>query len=113
MNSALGAQDARPIQAPASAGPELGGRPWDDTLTEIAHLSVPERIRLAGDIWDTLVSAPPECPLPETQWVELDHRLQVYRERLRAVTSKEDGLQRGHGGVMIANDASSGMTASF
>ena len=48
-------------------------------LAEIARLSVSERIQLAENIWDTIMSEPEELALPDTQRAELGRRLQAYR----------------------------------
>ncbi len=63
-------------------------------LAEIAQLSVAERIQLAEDIWETLVSAPDTIPIPDTQRAELDRRLQAYRDNPQRGASWQDVQQR-------------------
>jgi putative addiction module component (TIGR02574 family) len=65
--------------------------------SDILKLSVPERILLVEDIWDSIAEAPEEVSLSEAQQRELDARLEAYhmnpaegspwamvRERIRA-----------------------------
>lgn len=63
-------------------------------LAEIAQLSVSERVQLAEDIWDTILSAPDEIPLPDAQRAELDRRLQVYRDNPQSGDSWQEVQQR-------------------
>lgn len=63
----------------------------------VLGLSVPERIQLVEDIWDTIAEVPDEVELSTAQREELDRRLEAYhlnpdegspwgmvRERLRS-----------------------------
>lgn len=43
-------------------------------------LSVPERIQLVEDIWDSISEVPEMVPLTEKQKTELDHRLDAYHQ---------------------------------
>ena len=45
---------------------------------DIAQLSISERIQLVEDIWDSLVIAPEQLPVSETQQEELDRRMEAY-----------------------------------
>ena len=47
-------------------------------LSEILELSVPERIQLAEDIWDSLLELPESLSLTEDQKQEIDRRLESY-----------------------------------
>ena len=49
------------------------------SITEYVKLSVPARIRLAEDTWESIVEIPEELPLKEAQQTELDRRLDAYR----------------------------------
>ena len=49
-------------------------------LTEIEKLSIPERIQLVEDIWDSIAARPDEVPITEAQRNELKRRVQKYRE---------------------------------
>ena len=44
----------------------------------VLSLSVPERIQLVEDIWDTIAEVPEEITLTEEQKAELDRRLEAY-----------------------------------
>ncbi|MDO8756631.1 MAG: addiction module protein [Elusimicrobiota bacterium] len=46
----------------------------------ILELSVPERIQLVEDIWDSIAQAPRSLPLTAAKKAELDRRLAVYHE---------------------------------
>ncbi|MDF1581514.1 MAG: addiction module protein [Desulfuromonadales bacterium] len=53
-----------------------------DLLNEIKRLSVSERILLVEDIWDGIVDADGDAlTLSETQRVELDRRIDAYRQQ--------------------------------
>lgn len=45
----------------------------------IQNLSIPDRIQLVGDIWDSIAEAPEAIPLTDEQKTELDRRLDTYR----------------------------------
>jgi len=49
------------------------------SIAEYVKLSVPERIQLVEDIWDSIASIPEEMALTEAQQAELDRRLNAYR----------------------------------
>lgn len=46
--------------------------------SDILNLSVPERILLVADIWDSVAEVPDIVPLTEEQKKELDLRLDAY-----------------------------------
>lgn len=48
------------------------------SISEYVTLSVPERIQLVEDIWNSIAEAPDELPLTKAQ-AELDRRLNAYR----------------------------------
>jgi putative addiction module component (TIGR02574 family) len=48
------------------------------TKAEILSLSVPERIQLAEDIWDTIAEVPEAISLSDDEKAELDRRLDAY-----------------------------------
>ena len=52
------------------------------TLVEanVLSLSVPERIQLVEDIWDTIAEVPEEVGLTADQKAELDRRLDLYHQ---------------------------------
>ena len=45
---------------------------------DVLGLSIPERIQLVEDIWDTIVEVPNEVSLSPEQEAELDQRLEAY-----------------------------------
>lgn len=47
---------------------------------DVLSLSVPERIQLVEDIWDTIAEVPEEVRLTDEQKVELDRRLDAYHQ---------------------------------
>lgn len=47
---------------------------------DVLSLSVPERIQLVEDIWDTIAELPEEVLLTDEQKAELDRRLDAYHE---------------------------------
>ncbi|MEH1938519.1 MAG: addiction module protein [Nostoc sp.] len=47
---------------------------------DISELSVSERIQLAEDLWDSILSTPDEVPLNDEQKQELDRRLEMHRQ---------------------------------
>jgi putative addiction module component (TIGR02574 family) len=48
-------------------------------LNEIRRMSVPERLKLLDQIWETLLDEPEPLPLSAGQGRELDRRLEAYR----------------------------------
>jgi len=48
------------------------------TKADVLSLSVPERIQLVEDIWDSIAEVPEEVGLTEEQKAELDRRLDAY-----------------------------------
>ena len=47
---------------------------------DVMSLSVPERIQLVEDIWDSIAEVPETVPLTEEQKAELDRRLDAYHQ---------------------------------
>ena len=50
------------------------------TKADILRLSVPERIQLAEDIWDSIAEVPEAISLSDDERAELDHRLDAYHK---------------------------------
>ncbi len=46
-------------------------------LSDILQLSIPERIQLAEDIWDSIAAFPDAVALTDEQRQELDRRLEL------------------------------------
>lgn len=57
---------------------------------DILELSVPERILLVEDIWDSIVSVPEAVPLTSKQREELDRRLESYHKNPAAGSPWEE-----------------------
>ena len=47
-------------------------------ISEISHLSVPEKILFIEDLWDSIVSHDSEVPIPESHKEELDKRFEKH-----------------------------------
>jgi len=50
------------------------------TEKDILELSVPERIQLAQDIWDSVAKIPESLALSEEEKAEIDRRLDAYHQ---------------------------------
>ena len=48
------------------------------SFDEILRLSVPERVQLVEDIWDSIAVSPESLPITDAQRQELDRRLDAY-----------------------------------
>ncbi len=49
-------------------------------VSEILQLSVAERVQIVEDIWDSIGKNPEELALSEIEKIELDKRLESYRQ---------------------------------
>lgn len=49
-------------------------------IPEIARLTVPEKILLLEDLWDSIASEESSVPLPPSHRAELDRRLAEYEK---------------------------------
>jgi len=49
-------------------------------LSDILKLSVPERIQLVQDVWDTIAVAPEPLEFTEDEKKEFDRRVAAYRK---------------------------------
>ncbi|MEX2445511.1 MAG: addiction module protein [Alkalispirochaeta sp.] len=50
------------------------------TKADVLRLSVPERIQLVEDIWDTIAEVPEEVGLTDEQKAEIDRRLDAHHQ---------------------------------
>jgi putative addiction module component (TIGR02574 family) len=50
------------------------------TSANVLSLSVPERIQLVEDIWDSIAAVPEEVCLTDAQKADLDQRLDAYHQ---------------------------------
>jgi putative addiction module component (TIGR02574 family) len=62
--------------------------------SDLLSLSVPERILLVEDLWDSIAAVPEEVPLSDRQKAELDRRLHAYRRTPGRGSSWEAVLKR-------------------
>lgn len=60
----------------------------------VLGLSVPERIQLVEDIWDTIVDIPEKISLTNKQKAELDIRLKAYEKNPDEGSSWEEVRKR-------------------
>jgi putative addiction module component (TIGR02574 family) len=49
-------------------------------VAEIFQLSVAEKIQIVEDIWDSISNAPENLPLSDAEKLELDKRLESYKQ---------------------------------
>ncbi len=49
-------------------------------LADILRLRVTERLRLVGEIWDSIAATPEELPLTDAQREDLARRVESYRQ---------------------------------
>lgn len=59
-------------------------------LDEIRKLSLAERIQLVEDVWDSIVTAGEECPIPESHRAELARRREEHRQSPEDVVPWEE-----------------------
>ena len=62
-------------------------------IPEIARLSVPEKILLVEDLWDSIATDEAAVPMPQSHREELDRRLERYQANPGNLLSLEE-LQR-------------------
>jgi putative addiction module component (TIGR02574 family) len=63
-------------------------------IPEIARLSVPERILLLEDLWESIASEPSSVPVPGSHRAELDRRLAEYERDPGKLLTLEELRQR-------------------
>jgi putative addiction module component (TIGR02574 family) len=61
---------------------------------DISQLSVSERIQLAEDLWDSILTESDAVPLSDAQKQELDKRLERYQQNPNQGSSWEQVKQR-------------------
>jgi putative addiction module component (TIGR02574 family) len=54
------------------------------TLNDLLELSIPERLVIVEDLWDSLAATPTSLPVTEEQQRELDNRLREYEAEPQA-----------------------------
>jgi putative addiction module component (TIGR02574 family) len=63
-------------------------------FTELFELSVPQRLQLVEDLWDSIAATPASVPVPEWQKEELDRREAEHLRNPSAVLSWEEVKKR-------------------
>ncbi|MEH2194823.1 MAG: addiction module protein [Nostoc sp.] len=61
---------------------------------DISELSVSERIQLAQELWDSILTTPDEVPLNDGQKQELDRRLEMHHQNPRQGSTWQSVKQR-------------------
>jgi len=78
------------------------------SAAEALQLSIPERIQLVEDIWDSIASVPEQIALTAAQRDELDRRLDDYRQHHEEGSPWEEVrkriLNRGQGFLGSSSD---------
>ncbi len=64
------------------------------TATDVLALSIPERIQLVEDIWDTIANEPEAIELTEEEKKIIDERLEAYRRNPDLGSPWEDVYKR-------------------
>ena len=64
------------------------------SVADVLHLSIPERMQLVGDIWDSISSVPESILLTPAQREELDRRLKDYHQHPDEGSPWEDVKKR-------------------
>jgi len=64
-----------------------------DDIPEIARLTVPEKILLLEDLWDSIASEGSSVPVPQSHRDELDRRLSEYEKDPGRLLTLDDLLQ--------------------
>ena len=64
------------------------------TTTDILALSIPERIQLVEDIWDTIANEPEAIELTEEEKKIIDERLEAYHRNSDLGSPWEDVYRR-------------------
>ena len=63
-------------------------------IPEIQRLSIPEKILLVEDLWDSIASDESRVPVPQSHIDELDRRLTKYRSHPGDLLSLEELQKR-------------------
>lgn len=63
-------------------------------MNEILQLSVPERLELIENIWESIEAVPEAIELTDAQREELDRRLELHRQNPRLSSTWEVVKQR-------------------
>jgi putative addiction module component (TIGR02574 family) len=66
----------------------------DANFAQLFELSVPQRLQLVEDLWDSIAAAPGSIPVPEWQKEELDRREAEHLRNPDEVLSWEEVKER-------------------
>ncbi len=61
-----------------------------DDIPEIARLTIPEKILLLDDLWDSIASEELSIPVPQSHREELDRRLTEHEENPGKLLTLDD-----------------------
>lgn len=64
------------------------------SLPDILRLSVPERLRLVGEIWDSIAAEPEALPLTPAQRREILRRSEAHRANPQEAAPLDEALHR-------------------
>jgi len=64
------------------------------TATDTLNLSIPERIQLVEDIWDTIAAGADQVELTEEEKKVVDERLKMYHQNPNLGSQWEDIFKR-------------------
>ena len=64
------------------------------SIEDIRQLSVPERIVLVQEVWDSIAASPDTAPVSEEQREELDRRLDNRRKEPSAASSWDEAREQ-------------------
>jgi putative addiction module component (TIGR02574 family) len=70
------------------------GAPMNEQHADVFQLSLPERLQLVEDLWDSIASEAENVPLLEWQRTELARREEEYRQNPSLASTWEDAKQR-------------------
>jgi putative addiction module component (TIGR02574 family) len=63
-------------------------------LTEILKLSVPEKLEVMEILWDSMVSAGEEPPIPDWQIEEIERRIEEHEKNPQATYTLDEVRER-------------------
>lgn len=66
----------------------------DANFAPLFELSVPQKLQLVEDLWDSIAAVPDSVPVPEWQKAELDRREAEHLRNPDAVLSWEEVKER-------------------
>jgi putative addiction module component (TIGR02574 family) len=61
-----------------------------DDISEIARLTIPEKILLLEDLWDSIATEESSVPVPQSHREDLDRRLEEYENNPGRLLTLDD-----------------------